>query len=138
MAKSIKLKNNTYLDSTSIVHNREKLSNILNMNITTSTIYKANFKYKNKDVYIKYVEATLQGTSENQIKCGLPTDITPVKADVFIDNGINLFNGNTPRQGNDTELYWWWTYTTDTFCMNSNGFDRTGSKLLLFLYFVYE
>ena len=33
MAKSIKLKNDTYLDSTSIVHNKTKLSDLLNKKI---------------------------------------------------------------------------------------------------------
>lgn len=37
MSKSIKLKNETYLDSSSIVHNKEKLSDILNTESITLT-----------------------------------------------------------------------------------------------------
>ena len=40
MAKSIKLKDNTYLDSKGIVHNRALLSDILNKSITINTNYK--------------------------------------------------------------------------------------------------
>lgn len=137
MAKSIKPKNNVYIDSTGIVHNRQKLSDMLNINITNSSVYKANYKYKNKEVYVKYVEATMQGTAGNQFRCGLPTTITPIKAEVFIDNDVNLFSGDTPRQGAETELCWWWNYKSDIFNMNSNGYNRTGTKVLLFLYFVY-
>ena len=42
MSKSIKLKNDTYIDSSSIVHNKEKLSDILN---TESRILTFNEEY---------------------------------------------------------------------------------------------
>ena len=71
MAKSIKLKDNTYIDSTGVTHNRELLSTLLN-NINTNinkltpvTLFDGTCKfgndictvssdYKYVDVYIKY------------------------------------------------------------------------------------
>jgi len=38
MSKSIKFKNNTYLDSKSVIHNRETLSSILDSNLISSSI----------------------------------------------------------------------------------------------------
>lgn len=39
MAKSIKLKNNTYIDSTGITHNRDLLSNILTANLNKNVSF---------------------------------------------------------------------------------------------------
>lgn len=47
MSKSIKLKNNTYIDSTGITHNRELLSNILNTLITELNKLKPVVLYSN-------------------------------------------------------------------------------------------
>lgn len=55
MSKSIKFRNNTYLDSSSIVHNKEPLNEILNTSLksTQRVIYTAK---KNQENYINSIK----------------------------------------------------------------------------------
>lgn len=80
MAKSIKLKNNTYLDSTSIVHKRTKLSDLLNKNAvsivenpTTDINISTDTKILSKDVVINSGKILIIGTIYLTHGGGTPT-----------------------------------------------------------------
>lgn len=75
MAKSIQLKNDTYLDSTSIIHNREKLSvilnNVLGKNIPLNTIVETGRYFDNKKEYLKVVTIPLKDNASSTKAMGL-------------------------------------------------------------------
>lgn len=54
MSKSIKLKNDNYIDSTSIVHKKRLLSDILNSETEWRTLANYNTSYENWRGYIQY------------------------------------------------------------------------------------
>ena len=60
MSKAIKFKNNTYLDSSSIVHNKEPLSEIINSPLRTSAMNTYNAK-KNQENYINSIKVKVHG-----------------------------------------------------------------------------
>ena len=51
MSKSIKFRNNTYLDSSSIVHNKEPLNEIINTPIKTSAMNTYYAKKNQRKLY---------------------------------------------------------------------------------------
>src|SRR5574344_336624 len=55
MSKSIKFRNNTYLDSSSIVHNKEPLNEIINTPIKTSAM-NTYYAKKNQENYINSIK----------------------------------------------------------------------------------
>lgn len=96
MSKSIKFKNNTYLDSSSICHNRELLSNILSSGlITTGT--KTTTVTKGQNNYI------------NSISLG---------------KGTWLIIGEWRYEG--FELSSWTDLKNATFCGASSKYDNNG------------
>ena len=114
MAKSIKLKNNNYIDSTDIVHNRELLSSILNK-ITysegswTPTMANANVTYTMQQGYylkignLVFVTWYLRGTI-NSVSNPYYAFINGLPFNSLIDQAGSLFqyaycfnNDTTPR-----------------------------------------
>ena len=80
MAKSIKFKNNTYLDSTSIVHKKTKLSDLLNKNAvsiidnpSTDINISSSTKILSKDVVINSGKVLIIGTIYLTHGGGTPT-----------------------------------------------------------------
>lgn len=83
MAKSIKLTNNTFIDSTGVVHNRQLLSNVLKINKYTVGNYLANdwvtngtnlmFNYNG----IKVLVISVRYGSSRTIINSLPDDMKP-------------------------------------------------------------
>ncbi len=62
MAKSIKFRNDTYLDSSSVVHNKNKLSDILSYSTNEIPIGKY---YDGKTIYKKTIKSTYTEKQEN-------------------------------------------------------------------------
>lgn len=62
MAKSIKLKNDTYLDSTSVTHNKTKLSDILSYSTNEIPIGKY---HDGKTIYKKTIKSTYSEKQSN-------------------------------------------------------------------------
>lgn len=81
MSKSIKIKNNTYIDSTGIVHNKVLLSDILNYSTNEK---KVGTWYDGKPVYEKLVSVYI--TKKNEYTVG-----QMVSADIKYGNIICLF-----------------------------------------------
>lgn len=88
MAKSIKFNDNIYLGSSSIIHNKKKLSNILNKDIITCTLPDINpqlieswslFTITN---YTKYNQLLNNFTVNNGIK--IPKGITKIKISAML------------------------------------------------------
>lgn len=59
MAKAIKLKNNTYWDSTTVVHNKKNLNNVIDNLINYTTGEQVVGKYLGKTLYKKTIYQTL-------------------------------------------------------------------------------
>lgn len=111
--------------------------------ITDGQIERAGYKIDNKDVYMCKKNFTMSGTGQNGFSVGLgTTGYTPLKYESFLNTGTALFMGNTPRSNGievaNTQLFTYWNYYTDEFMAVSNGYDRTGAVIQVYLYFTYN
>lgn len=107
MSKLIKLENENYIDSSSIVYNRQKLSDILDIqtipiSVNTDYVYYNDMQYtcvkigKLVILNIQTVAFTQEIPNYQEIIYGLPK---PINAIVFYLFGGNVANGNTVRLG---------------------------------------
>lgn len=85
MKKSIKLKNENYIDSTGIVHNKKLLSDILETKynlITDGEPVKAGYQVNGKDVWVKRVDTgALPNATTKSIRHGL--DLASIQIDDY-------------------------------------------------------
>lgn len=124
MSKAIKLDNNVYLDSSSIVHNKTKLSDILDYSLNERKI---GTWIDGKPLYRKVIKHTINGTTAN-VDIGL-SDVSIVKAEFYITKGLTAFDANTYR---------WESTVSNLNCYIANGIltfksysqDRTGYDLI--------
>ena len=120
------------------------INNIKHEDITTNgEPVKCGYKIDGKDVYTKRVSGTFDGSSSTQVITNLSSlNYTPIDFNVNLDTGLSFFKGFTPRAAGkevvDTQLTAYWEYTSDRVTVISNGFDRTGSTVLIDLYFTYK
>lgn len=90
MAKSIKLSNNTFIDSTDIVYNRQLLSNLLKINKYTVSSYLVNDWVTNGSNQmfnvngIKVLVISVRYGSSRTIINSLPSDMRPTSGELLI------------------------------------------------------
>lgn len=105
MSKSIKLKDNNYLDSSSIVYNRQKLSDILDiqtilLSVNTDYVYLNDLQYicfkigKLVILNIQTLAFKKEIPNYQEIIYGLPK---PINSIAFCLYGGNAASGNTVR-----------------------------------------
>lgn len=138
MSKSIKLKNNTYWDSTGIVHNQEKLNTVLN-NIQSKVDRQSYMKVTQINSTERVatpnqpVTFNLSGNRQNfdmvvAICRGDWNHIVPV---IFI-KGVNysLLNTITAYNSDGYRCHGHIEFTSDTsmklVCTQANGWSRSG------------
>lgn len=89
MAKSIKLSNNTFIDSTGIVYNRQLLSNLLKINKYTVSSYLVNDWVTNGSNQmfnvngIKVLVISVRYGSSRTIINSLPSDMRPTSGELL-------------------------------------------------------
>ena len=88
MAKSIKFKNDTYLDSTSIVHNKKKLSDILTLLVNEHGVINSNemITVNHGGTDIKYYDLIFKNKYNN----------TPTVLTTFLSEGDTGYYGFVP------------------------------------------
>ncbi|MBR4260697.1 MAG: hypothetical protein IKQ33_01935 [Clostridia bacterium] len=127
MSKAIKLDNNVYLDSSSIVHNKTKLSDIFNDSTNEVKIGKW---IDGKEMYRKVYTCVINGKNAN-IDTGLQ-NIFLINATFRISNGATIFDACTYRWDyNDASLKCY--VANGKISFESSGMDRTGYTLIAIL-----
>lgn len=133
-------------NQTDLAPSVDAVKNYIEKNIVTGgEPIRCGYKIDGKDVYVKRISATFNGSGTENFTCGLGTSgYTPIDFKIKLDNksGI-LFNANTPRsQGNEyvspSQIHSYWQYGDDFVVVSSNGQDRTGSTIIIELYFTYN
>ena len=107
MAKSIKLKNNNYIDSTGITHERELLSNILTMKKYSANNYLVNgWSTNGLNVLaningLKIISLCVRFGTSTRIMENLPNDMRPAGAIlVMANNYLNTSYAIISAEGN--------------------------------------
>ena len=120
------------------VNNKLIKENMILDNITPTT------KYENgKRVFVKKIKGTLEGVGLTNIPCGMgELNYTPINYLAYFNTGTSLFQSNTPRGSgtnvDNTQLYSYWNYVSDSLVVVSNGFDRSGTIIDIKLYFIFN
>lgn len=133
-------------NQTDLAPSVDAVKNYIEKNIVTGgEPIRCGYKIDGKDVYVKRISATFNGSGTENFTCGLGTSgYTPIDFKIKLDNNSGiLFNANTPRsQGNEyvspSQIYSYWQYGDDFVVVSSNGQDRTGSTIIIELYFTYN
>lgn len=88
MSKSLKLKNNTFWDSSSIIHNRKQLSEILNSTVlyNSETGTNENIVCSENISNFKYLEITTKSGNVHKVKA--LNSFTLNEMTYFIESGI--------------------------------------------------
>ena len=104
MAKSIKFKNDNYIDSTGVVHNKTKLSDILNY--STEPILIGKWIDGKKKVYKKVIYNDNESTSSILIDFNFADIILNVYGSATMSNGVNYFiNGGNSDYSNGKDWF---------------------------------
>lgn len=138
MAKSYKLKDDNYIDSTNIMHNRVPLPTKLNEipTVTSGTFNCDNsyFSTVNFHNYIKYGKVVIcefRGLISNNIPNGTPIFTLPFRPN--ISGEITLYLGG---QYDYQNTIWAYTSTDQSYLKIGNGATAASGKWL-HAYFVY-
>lgn len=123
MSKSIKFKNNNYLDSSSIVHNKEVLSEVLNKKVYSNDEQKIGIWTDGKPVYrTTFYQRLNQNTTVKNISDLKVKEIVGYQALMKGDNGTmfpavyfasNEDNARWFTNSNMTEITFHSTYSGD-------------------------
>lgn len=127
MAKSIKLKNNYYIDSTGVIHNKKTLNNYIRGNsVAGGNPIKCGYQVDGKDVYVKRLSVgNLPNVSSKEVDTGvLNANMIDIKGQIIpLTGNQSPFPYNNPNTG----VYGYYNGTTGkiTVYTLSNRSDNT-------------